>query len=148
MNVFNAYVKGFIALAMLGFSNCLLALETETKKTQAVQSVVEPSNALGKVVLMLAIVIGVILLLAWLLNKSRSLNVLGQTGIIKTLAVMPLGIKEKIALVQVGNKQLILGITAQQINCLGVLDPPIASEELAQKTENNFAELLKRAIKK
>lgn len=147
VNVFNAYAKLCGSLWAFLMPTWAFAVEQSTQ-AQAVNKVVEPMSALGKVVLMLVVVIGIILLLAWLLNKTRAVNMLGQSGVIKTLAIMPLGVKEKVALIQVGEKQLILGITPQQITCLAELDTPLCAQQLSQESHNSFAELLKRAIKK
>lgn len=148
MNVFNACVKFLFRLFVSGFFSAQYVLAQAEQSSEAAKRVVEPVGSLGKVVLMLVLVIALILFIAWLLNKTRSLNFMGQTGVIKTLAVMPLGVKEKVALVQVGDKQLILGITSQQINCLGELDTPIEDSLASQQQANSFADLLKRAIKK
>lgn len=150
MNVFNAYVKLFSGLLVYAFFATQHAIAQVEQSTEATKRVIEPVDSLGKVVLMLVVVIALILALAWLLNKTKSLRFAGsQQGVIKTLAVMPLGVKEKIALVQVGDKQLILGITSQQINCLGELDTPLQAQSQDEQAQvNSFSELLKRAIKK
>lgn len=150
MNVFNAYVKLFSGLLISAFFAAQHAIAQVEQSTEATKRVIEPVDSLGKVVLMLVVVIALILALAWLLNKTKSLRFVGsQQGVIKTLAVMPLGVKEKVALVQVGDKQLILGITSQQINCLGELDTPLQAQSQDEQAQaNSFAELLKRAIKK
>lgn len=148
MNVSSACVKFFIGIAG-SFLLCCQQLAAQTEQSsEAAKRVIEPMGSLGKVVVMLVLVIAFIVFLAWLLNKTRNLNLMGQTGVIKTLAVMPLGIKEKVALVQVGDKQLILGVTPHQINCLGELDTPLEELPLSQQPTNSFADLLKKAIKK
>ena len=80
----------------------------------------------------LVLVIGLILGLAWL---SRRLGAVPATGkIMRVLAVLPVGPREKIVLVEVGGQQMMLGVTPGQINTLQVFvepvvaPPPVAAE--------------------
>jgi len=63
---------------------------------------------------------------------------------LKTVAVLPLGMKEKIALIQVGDQQMVVGVTAQQINCLMTLEQPLS---VSQGESLAFSDLLKKAIR-
>ena len=56
-------------------------------------------------------------------------------------------LKEKISLIQVGEQQLLIGITAQSIQTLLVLDEPIPQEDVDQQTPI-FQALLKKALTK
>jgi flagellar protein FliO/FliZ len=53
---------------------------------------------------------------------------------IETLATVSLGLKEKVSLIQVGEQQLLIGITPQSIQTLLVLEQPIKKEDIAQQT--------------
>lgn len=83
-----------------------------------------PSLALTQVFLGLLLVVGTILALAWL---SRRLGgaLPGNGKVMKILAVLPLGTREKIVLVEVGGQQLMLGVTPGQINTLQVFEQPV-----------------------
>ncbi len=65
----------------------------------------------------LALIIGLILAAAWLAKKT---NVLGhyQQGRMKTLAMLPLGRKEKVALIEVCGQTFLIGIAQNQITLL------------------------------
>nr|WP_246624844.1 flagellar biosynthetic protein FliO [Oceanobacter mangrovi] len=96
----------------------------------------------------LVLVLGLILLLAWLAQRLRARGGMaafqGGKQPIRVVASQALGMKERIAVVEVGGKQLVLGITAQQINLLTELDEPLAT---ASEAPASFKELLKKAVK-
>lgn len=79
--------------------------------------------------------------LAWFLRKIGYSHISGQ-GQLKILATMNLGQKEKIALIQVGTQQLLIGITSNQINTLHVLDEPLDSTDTQESEANGFAKKL------
>ena len=76
--------------------------------------------------------------LAWLLKKMGYSNHTGQ-GQLKIVAMLNLGPKEKIALIQVGKQQLLVGMTAAQINTLHVLDEPLSISDMPDSGEASFA---------
>ncbi|TNC91015.1 MAG: hypothetical protein CSH36_11460 [Thalassolituus sp.] len=80
-----------------------------------------------------------------MVNKTRAGQWAGQTGKLKMLAVLPLGTKEKIAVIQAGDQQLVVGITAHQITTLATLDTPL---EVSENQPASFAEILKMAVQK
>ncbi|MGK4475840.1 flagellar biosynthetic protein FliO [Aeromonas molluscorum] len=70
------------------------------------------------------LVIGLILVLGFLLKKSKLTQVMGG-GQMKVIASLPLGYKEKLLVVKVGEQQLLLGVTPQQVNFLYRLEQPL-----------------------
>lgn len=135
MNVFSACVKTFLLLN----SSLLWAAD---KTVPALQ----PANYSMRIVFFLLIVVGCILLLAWLLNKSKlGAGFSGQShSQLKIVAVVPLGLKEKIAVLQVGEQQVLVGITPHSINYLTELEQPLSKEELRPAA---FSDLLKKAMR-
>jgi len=87
-------------------------------------------DQLLQVTLGLAAVVASIYLVAWLIKRNRTLTGFSNDAI-KTLAVLPLGIKEKIILIEVGGQQLLLGVTPDSINTLASYDEPIVSAQEA-----------------
>lgn len=79
------------------------------------------SNSMGaasaQMVLGLAAVLALIFALAWL-AKRFNLNGVGVTPGMRVLGAMSVGPKEKILMVDVEGKRLLLGVTAQQITLL------------------------------
>ncbi|MCG9717339.1 flagellar biosynthetic protein FliO [Vibrio alginolyticus] len=92
----------------------------------------------------LVLVIGVILLLAWLLKRMQ-VPAMGQQKGLRIVSQLPVGTKERIAVVQVGEEQFLVGITSQSIQTLAKLDKPLKEEELAT---NAFATQFSQLIKK
>ena len=88
-----------------------------------------PVANMSDIMLTLFMVVGLIFACGWLVKKWMN----GQTGMagqkhLKIISALPFGTRERIALIQVGDQQLVVGITAQSINTLHVLDTPIAPE--------------------
>ena len=100
--------------------------------------------SLGLIVILL-----MIFSLAWFMKKIGYSSMTGQ-GQLKIIASLNLGQKEKIALIQVGKQQLLVGMTATQINTLHVLDEVLEETEIKQSGStgngafaSKFSELLK-----
>jgi flagellar protein FliO/FliZ len=86
--------------------------------------------------------------LAWLFKKFGS-GSLGLGGLIKVVAAMSLGGRDRIALISVGDKQLLLGISPGRIATLHVFDEPVDTQPCVQKlsvenigTSHDFASKL------
>lgn len=88
-------------------------------------------------------VLALIVILAFLLKKSRLVPQIGRPDF-KVLYTLPIGYKEKLVIVQAGEQQLLLGITPQKISFLHEINPPLPS------TQDNsaFAGHLARWMKK
>ena len=96
----------------------------------------------------LIFVLAVIFALAWLLKKMRVPAMGSQKG----LAIMkqiPVGTRERIAVIKAGDEQFLVGITSQSINLISRLDNPIDEEqETNNQFANQFSQLLKSNEKK
>ena len=137
-------------------ANVLEATVLETtvntdSKAQPIQSIKydpasAPMSSIGSVLFALAGMIVLIFILAYGAKRLQTMQPShGQH--IKTLASVSLGLKEKIALIQVGDQQLLVGITPQAINTLLVLDEPLTVKD--QNSDSpNFQTLLKKALNK
>ena len=117
---------------------------THIEKKPSNPLVVDPLASAGKVAFFLVVVVALIVLVSWLISKTRGFSVQSANPQLKTVAVLPLGMKEKIALVQVGDQQMVVGVTAQQINCLMTLEQPLS---VSQGESLAFSDLLKKAIR-
>ncbi|MFD1006847.1 flagellar biosynthetic protein FliO [Oceanisphaera ostreae] len=78
------------------------------------------------------LVIGIILVLGWLLRRLRGASLLGGSRQLKVVSSLALGQRERLVVVQVGEEQYLLGVTAQQISGLGKLDIPLAPEQASK----------------
>ncbi len=95
------------------------------------------TDALG-VSLGLFFILLLIFSMAWFMKKMGYSNLTGQ-GQLKILATLNLGQKEKIALIQVGKQQLLVGMTATHINTLHVLDESIDEAEINSSNKISHA---------
>ncbi|SON50191.1 flagellar biosynthetic protein FliO [Vibrio tapetis] len=92
----------------------------------------------------LVFVIIFILFLAWLLKRMRLPSMTGRDGL-KIVRQLPVGTKERLMIVQAGEEQFLIGITAQSINMLSRLEKPLKDEESAPLP---FASQLSQLLKK
>lgn len=145
MNVFSACVKTLLAVACF-FSLAVIA-EPASAPAASIPAM-NPMASAGRVLFFLLFIIAFIFFLAWLLQKTNVLRSLNQGQSLKTVAVLSLGVKEKVAVIQVGEQQVLVGITAHTITPLMTLDEPLQpaqSSQVAQTT--SFADLLKKAVR-
>ncbi|MFG0834881.1 flagellar biosynthetic protein FliO [Aeromonas bivalvium] len=87
-------------------------------------------------------VIGLILVLGFLLKKSK-LTAQLRGGQMKVIASLPLGYKEKLLVVKVGEQQLLIGVTPQQVNFLYRLEEPL-DERQPQAFAQQLGKLMAR----
>lgn len=108
----------------------------------------EPVGAasLLQVVLALMLVLGLIVGMAWLMRRMGGLTQVGG-GVVRVLGGVPVGQRERVVLIQVGGKQLLLGVAPGRVQTLHVLDEPI-SVNVAAGASESFAERLTTALKK
>lgn len=110
---------------------------------------VEPVGAasLLQVVLALILVLVLIIGMAWLMRRMGGLTQVGG-GVVRVLGGVPVGQRERVVLIQVGAKQLLLGVAPGRVQTLHVLDEPISVNAPAGSGGESFAERLSTALKK
>ena len=94
----------------------------------------------------LIVVVAAIMLCGWLYSRSQGLRVRGG-GVISIIATQPLGPKERILLIEVANKQLIVGMTSTQVSTLHVFDEPVVRQEAGVAQRGNFSDRLKGMLR-
>ena len=92
----------------------------------------------------LLLIIGAIVFVGWLYSRTQRMS--SHDGdVIRILAAQPLGPKERVLLVEVAGKQLVLGMTAGQMQMLYVLEQPLEADSQAPLPVG-FAKRLRTAI--
>jgi flagellar protein FliO/FliZ len=92
----------------------------------------------------LIFVIGAILFVGWLYSRMRGVN-LRASKAISILAAQPLGPKEKIVIVGIGDKQIAVGMTPTSLQTLHVFDKPVVLQ--SESTDATpFADRLRNAL--
>lgn len=116
-------------LAIRWFLPCLFLFSTPSlanlpNKTSQITST---SQLTVQVFLGLMLVLAIIFSLAWLAKRMHFMpNNLQAQGVMRPLASLQLGPKERLMLVEVGQEQLLIGVTSQQISLIHQLNQPLA----------------------
>ncbi|NNC76724.1 MAG: flagellar biosynthetic protein FliO [Woeseiaceae bacterium] len=93
----------------------------------------------------LVVVVATILALGWLYSRSKSFGGAGNDAI-NVVASRALGSKERLMVVEVAGKQLLVGMTATQLQTLHVFDAPVVAATDVNAVAG-FASRLKTALK-
>jgi flagellar protein FliO/FliZ len=111
---------------------------TKPMPPQPGSSASQVASILGGLILIVALIYG----LSWF-AKRFSQGGFMQNPSMKVVSAMPLGTRERLMLVDVGGKQLLLGVTATQINTLHVFDEPVVvAAEKSQPIVSDFSQKL------
>lgn len=96
-----------------------------------------------QVLLSLMVVVGVIVLLSYLVRKLNLQSRAG-TGAVRVLSVVPIGAKDKLLLVEVGDEQLLLGSSPGSVTKLHKLETPVemSANSTAGADEGSFLSVL------
>lgn len=94
----------------------------------------------------LVLVVAAIVLCGWLYSRSQGLRTRGG-GLINIIATQPLGPKERILLIEVADKQLVVGMTSTQVSTLHVFDEPVLRAEPDADPRLNFGDRLKSILR-
>ena len=123
LRVFKGRLVPILALLATGIAR---AAEKPFAAPQAAEHV-SPTSAgsLLQVTFSLALVLAAVFAAAWLVRKLKGFSKFGG-GTIQVVADVALGAKERAVLVQVGEQQLLLGVSSQQVNLLHVLPQPVS----------------------
>lgn len=122
-------MKKFLSLALI--STPVIAAETTS---------FDIATTLGS----LLFVVVLILSLAWLLKRMRA-PAFGQQKEFQVIRQLPIGTKERLMIVQVGEEQFLIGVTANSIQLISKLDTPLTQEA---SNEHSFANQLTQLLKK
>lgn len=106
---------------------------TSTAKMSEPSQLATAASMLGGLILVLLLIFA----LAYLLRRFNLVQT--NHSVLKTLAVTSLGQKERLVLVQVGEQQYLLGVSAQQVSLIDKLAEPIHMES------DSFANRLRQA---
>ncbi|WP_047280883.1 flagellar biosynthetic protein FliO [Pseudomonas lundensis] len=128
---------------LLAFPFSVLAAEPVVTATTAAAPVVGSGigGQLTQLVLGLLLVLGLIFGLAWLLRRVQHAGP-RQGQVIELISSRALGARDRLVLVQVGNEQILLGLTPGRITPLHVLKEPVTLPTTAQPATPEFAKRL------
>ena len=117
----------------------LAAEPVATATAPAVSSGV--AGQLTQLVFGLLLVLGLIFFLAWLLRRVQQAGPAGKGQVIEIVGSRALGPRDRLMLVQVGNEQILLGLSPGNITALHVLKEPVQVPS-TEKPTPEFAQRL------
>ena len=135
----------FIALQF--FASALYAVTDETLKAKP--SVPDPIGAgdFFQVFLGLAIVVIAIVAMAWVIKRTGYVNTRAN-GQLKVVGGLTLTQRERLLLVQVGKKQLLVGVSPGGISTLHELEENIDANDSNKPSMETFAQKLQSMLGK
>ena len=131
----------------------MLALPSAVMAAEPVAAVAAPAVGSGvagqltQLVLGLLLVLGLIFFLAWLLRRVQQAGPAGKGQVIELIGSRALGPRDRLVLVQVGEEQILLGLTPGRITPLHVLKTPVNVDQTESATPE-FAQRLMELLGK
>ncbi|WP_409317315.1 flagellar biosynthetic protein FliO [Pseudomonas sp. KCJK9016] len=106
------------------------------------------AGQLTQLVFGLLLVVGLIFFLAWLLRRVQNAGPAGKGQVIELIGSRALGPRDRLLLVQVGNEQILLGLSPGTITALHVLKEPVDVPATSEKATPEFAQHLLKILGK
>lgn len=78
-----------------------------------------------QVALYLGLIVGLIMLIGFAAKKIAPQNLGASSGGMRVVSSLSLGMKEKLVIVQVGEKQMLIGVTPHNISRIEQFDDPV-----------------------
>lgn len=132
----------------------LSVLAAEPSATAAAPAATAPmvnsgvAGQLTQLVFGLLLVLGLIFFLAWLLRRVQQAGPAGKGQVIELIGSRALGPRDRLMLVQVGNEQILLGLSPGSITALHVLKEPVEVPAASEKATPEFAQHLLKILGK
>jgi flagellar protein FliO/FliZ len=143
----NAAAIKLISITVLLLSSEMIMAADKQAITPST-SVGMPIENVVQMMLGLLAVLAVIFGCAWILRKYAGYSGIACGGL-KALGGIPLGSREKIVLLQVGNKQVLVGVTPSSIQTIYVLEDNLVDEKNSfSKKNEKFSERLTSLLNK
>jgi flagellar protein FliO/FliZ len=144
-------VLGALPGLLLALPFSVLAAEPVASAATAAAAPVVNSGVAGQLtqlVFGLLLVLGLIFFLAWLLRRVQQAGPAGKGQVIELIGSRALGPRDRLMLVQVGNEQILLGLSPGTITALHVLKEPVQVPGGTEKATPEFAQHLLRMLGK
>lgn len=146
MSFRNTSLFSLILLNTVVATNAVAAEMAEKTETLAGRGNIEPLSGgnMAQLALGLLFVLFLVIAVAWLLKRVGGFSVAGN-GALKILGGLSMGARERVVLMQVGEEQILIGVSPGRIQTLHVLDKPVSVDE-KKSSEPGFAERLTEAL--
>ncbi|MEA1989749.1 MAG: flagellar biosynthetic protein FliO [Pseudomonadota bacterium] len=138
------YIKQAWLFVLLALNSMQVLAETTASSTIG-EGVTQPSEYFGQIVLSLVLVLLIIFISAWLLRRYGRFPGVAE-GNLKVLGALSVGQRERILLLQVGEDQILVGVTSSRISRLHQLEVPVEVKDNVPVT-SQFSQRLQDALK-
>lgn len=116
------------------FTAVAVAAEPAARKfaqPAATSSTPAPVSSLAQVTFSLALVLAAVFAAAWLLKRVRGVGSGGQDGVLRVVAERAVGPRERVVLLQVGERQVLIGVANGSVRSLQAFAPAPPQEPAA-----------------
>lgn len=138
------YIKQAWLFVLLALNSMQVLADTTASSTIG-EGVTQPSEYFGQIVLSLVLVLLIIFISAWLLRRYGRFPGVAE-GNLKVLGALSVGQRERILLLQVGEDQILVGVTSSRISRLHQLEVPVEVKDNVPVT-SQFSQRLQDALK-
>ena len=130
---------------MLLYSASLPALETT--ESPIVKPVIDPLSGTNVVQMLVGLlfVLVMVIAVAWLLRRVGGVS-MGGGGAMSIVGGMSMGARERVVLLQVGEEQILIGVSPGRIQKLHVLENPV-DVQVKNVSDINFANKLSEVLR-
>jgi len=140
-------MRGLLALIPLGLITAPVLAQQSAEEGGAETAARAPDTLATVLTLGLGLlaVIAIIYGCAWLIRRMTGMTGMNNNAI-RVVSVMAIGTRERIALVEVGGQQILLGVTPSAIRTLQVFEEPVV--DAGNPPDSDFARRLQSMIGK
>ncbi|MFV2059320.1 MAG: flagellar biosynthetic protein FliO [Gammaproteobacteria bacterium] len=138
----------FLCFSYLWFGGVESALAIDRKLKASTDQVLSDPVGISdffQMFLGLILVVLLILGLSWLIKRINGFQG-NMNGVLKVLSIISVSQREKVALIQVGDQQLLIGVSSGAVNTLLVLDEAIENT-VSRDKKISFSEKLSAVLK-
>jgi len=125
-------MKTISQLLIALFSSLMTGVAWAVVPAATVATAPSASDSLGRMVYGTVIVLLVIAVIAWVLRRVLPGQTMAQRGVIKQVGGLQLSPRERVVVLEVAGRWLVVGINAGQMTALGEVAPP-ATEPTAEE---------------
>ncbi|MDT8370532.1 MAG: flagellar biosynthetic protein FliO [Gammaproteobacteria bacterium] len=125
-------------------SQLVAAAGDSATTTKSLSSAPVTATTLVETLFGLLLVLTSIAFVAWILRRTNRFTS-SANGQLRLVAGLSLGPRERAILLQVGEQQILVGVTAHQIQTLHVLESPLVDNK-AESNNPNFGERLQQIL--
>ncbi|GAB4356695.1 MAG: flagellar biosynthetic protein FliO [Gammaproteobacteria bacterium] len=118
--------KRIVRIPLATIASWSVAAQAETGAQRGANLPADPLSAgtLTQLVLGMVLVVGLILVSAWVLRRFNRFQS-SASGQLRIVGGLSMGARERVVLVQVGARQLLLGVAPGRVQTLHVLEEPL-----------------------